>query len=61
MAPSVIASVTGIDRDSGERLGRGPEQWLGHTVVGRGNLVPAPRRNLTHANPALHGLPEIVA
>ncbi len=42
--------------------GIGPAlQSLGHSVIDRGNLVPAPRRDLTHANPALHGLPEIVA
>lgn len=42
--------------------GIGPAlQSLGHTVIDRGNLVPAPRRDLTHANPALHGLSEIVA
>jgi len=42
--------------------GIGPSlQSLGHRVIDRGNLVPAPAREMTHANSALQSLPEIVA
>lgn len=34
---------------------------LGIAVIDRGNLSPAPLRQVTHANPALKSLPEIVA
>lgn len=34
---------------------------LGHGVVDRGNVAPAPLRPLSHPNPAIHALPEIVA
>ncbi|MGD0722146.1 MAG: arginase [Roseiarcus sp.] len=34
---------------------------LGHVVVDRGNLAPAPRRAIRHANGAIKALPEIVA
>ncbi|MGA2045213.1 MAG: arginase [Roseiarcus sp.] len=33
---------------------------LGHGVVDRGNLAPAPLRAIRHANPAIKALPEIV-
>lgn len=34
---------------------------LGHTVTDLGNVEPAPKRALTHSNPALKNLSEIVA
>lgn len=34
---------------------------LGHSVVDRGNLAPAPLRPLEHANPAIKNLPEVAA
>lgn len=34
---------------------------LGHTVVDRGNIVPAPLRALNHHNAAIKRLPEVVA
>lgn len=34
---------------------------LGYQVEDRGNLEPAPRRDLTHANKAIKALPEVVA
>jgi arginase len=34
---------------------------LGFEVIDRGNLSPAPLRHVTHANPAIKSLPEIVA
>ena len=42
--------------------GIGPAlQSLGHTVIDHGNIIPAPARRITHANPAIRALPEIVA
>ncbi len=42
--------------------GIGPAlQSLGHGVIDHGNIVPAPARDVTHANPAIQALPEIVA
>lgn len=34
---------------------------LGHSVTDLGNITPAPFRELTHPNPAVHHLPETVA
>jgi arginase len=34
---------------------------LGFAVIDRGNLAPAPLREVSHANPALKSLPQIVA
>lgn len=34
---------------------------LGYTVEDRGNIAPAPRREIRHANPAIKALPETVA
>lgn len=34
---------------------------LGYSVIDRGNLAPASLRELSHPNPAIKGLPEIVA
>ena len=34
---------------------------LGHTVIDRGDIAPAPLRHVTHPNPAIHSLPEVVA
>ena len=34
---------------------------LGFNVIDRGNLAPAPRRDISHRNPAVKSLPEIVA
>jgi arginase len=34
---------------------------LGHIVLDRGNIVPAPKRALAHPNAAIKALPEIVA
>lgn len=42
--------------------GIGPAlQSLGHGLIDHGNIVPAPARDVTHANPAIQALPEIVA
>lgn len=34
---------------------------LGHTVEDRGDVTPAPMREQTHPNPAVHHLPEVIA
>ena len=34
---------------------------LGHTVEDRGDVIPAPGRNQSCANPAVHHLPEVIA
>lgn len=34
---------------------------LGYSIVDRGNLAPAPLRDVSHPNPAVKSLPEIVA
>ncbi|PRH87571.1 arginase [Labrys okinawensis] len=39
----------------------GALQELGHSVEDRGNLAPAPRRQLHHANSAIKNLPEVAA
>lgn len=39
----------------------GALQELGHSVEDRGNLTPAPQRPLSHPNPAIKHLPEVVA
>jgi len=36
-------------------------QELGLTVIDRGNIVPGPVRAITHPNPAIKSLPEIIA
>jgi arginase len=39
----------------------GALEHLGHAVIDRGNLTPAPTRTISHGNLAIKALPEIVA